>query len=332
MKLSKFVHGLSLFLVAAPLSFAADLSKELDAAAKQAAAELPGTVGILVTELTPDGVKPLFGKNDKERFAIGSSFKLYILGTLAAEVNGDRRQFENIMRLKPEWVGPPSSEMGTWPMGSPVTLHTLALKMNAISDNTATDHLLHLLGREAIEKQMAVMGHAHPEWNRPLLSTREMTSLRDKQQNMPGREYAKLDDKSKREFLKKKFTGKPDYDALDFDTAAYDVSEWYATPLDMAKALDWLKRNSEDGQPANPIRGILAAETKLPHDKKIWPYVGFKGGSEDQILCGNWLLKNKNGHWYTFHVYCNSPKEKVEPAMFIKAIEQLFAAMQRAVD
>lgn len=332
MKPSMYMLGLTLFFATARLALAADVSKELDAAAKQAAAELPGTVGILVTELTPDGVKPLFGQNEKERFAIGSSFKLFILGTLAAEVNADRRQFENIMRLKPEWIGPPSSEMAGWPTGSPVTLHTLALKMNAISDNTATDHLLHLLGREAIEKQMAVMGHVHPEWNCPLFSTREMTMLRDKKTGMPGRAYAKLDDAAKRKFLAEKFSGKPDYDELDFDTAAYDVSEWYATPLDMAKALAWLKRNSEDGQPANPIRGILAADTKLPHDEKIWLYVGFKGGSEDQLLCGNWLLKNKNGRWYTFHVYCNSPKENVEPAKFVKAIQQVFAALQQRLE
>jgi beta-lactamase class A len=162
-------------------------AQKVDAVAKEASALLPGNVGFLVTEITGDGVKPLFGQNENERFAIGSSFKLFILGTLTAEVNADRRQLENIMRLKPEWVGPPSSELGGWPMGSPVTLHTLALKMISISDNTATDHLLHLLGREAIEKQMAVMGHKHPEWNRPLLSTREMTELRDKKTNMPGR-------------------------------------------------------------------------------------------------------------------------------------------------
>lgn len=308
------------------------LAAEPSAETTKAVAELPGTVGYLATEITEQGVKPLFGKNEKERFAIGSSFKLFILGTLADEVNADRRQFENIMRLKPEWVGPPSSEMGTWPMGSPVTLHTLALKMNAISDNTATDHLLHLLGREAIEKQMAVMGHAHPEWNRPLLSTREMTGLRDKATGMPGNEYAKLDEAAKRKFLTEKFGGGPDYEKMDFDTAAYKLSEWFATPLDMAKALAWLKRNSEEKQPANPIRGILAAETKLNYDKQIWPYVGFKGGSEDQILCGNWLLKNKNGKWYTLHVYWNSPKEKVEIEKFVAAIQALLGDLQRQVD
>src|SRR5262245_23978173 len=138
----------SFVLLAVGLLFVADSDQQIDVAAKEAAASLPGTIGILVTELTSDGIKPLFDKNQNGGFAIGSSFKLYILGTLAEEVNADRRQFENIMRLKPEWVGPPSSEMGGWPMGSPVTLHTLALKMISISDNTATDHLLHLLGRE----------------------------------------------------------------------------------------------------------------------------------------------------------------------------------------
>src|SRR5690606_2600764 len=163
------------------------------------------------------------------KFAVGSTFKLFILGTLADEVNGDRRGLDNVMRLKADWIGPPASELADWPLDSPVTLQTLALTMISISDNTATDHLLHLLGRERIERQMDVMGDEHSAWNRPLLSTREMTALRDKKTGVPGREYQKLDEAGKRKFLADHFSGKPDYDALDFDTSAYDVSEWYAT-------------------------------------------------------------------------------------------------------
>ncbi len=329
---SILVFSIGLLFTSELPSWAEDSTKPINATAKEAVAELPGAVGYLATEITSDSVKPIFGQNENERFAVGSTFKLFILGTLTAEVNGDRRQLENIMRLKPEWIGPPSSEMGGWPVNSPVTLHTLALKMISISDNTATDHLLHLLGREEIEKQMAVMGHHEPSWNKPLLSTREMTQLRDKKTRLPGREYQTLDDAAKRKFLSKKFSGKPDYEQLDFDTAAYNLSEWYATPMDMAKALAWLKRNTEENHPAYPVRGILAAETKLPHDEKIWPYVGFKGGSEDQLICGNWLLKNQNGHWYTFHLYCNSPKENVDVKKFVKAMEQLFAVLQRNVE
>ena len=57
--------------------------------------------------------------------------------------------------------------------------------MISISDNTATDHLLHHLGRRNVEGQMVAMGHGTPQRNRPLLSTREMVMLRDL--NVPSR-------------------------------------------------------------------------------------------------------------------------------------------------
>ncbi|TWU14760.1 hypothetical protein CA54_36290 [Symmachiella macrocystis] len=298
----------------------------------KALTQLPGSAGFVFTELTDKGPKPLFGLHEHEKFAIGSGFKLFILGTLAEEANGDQRQLANVMKLRPEWVGPPHSEMAEWPMGSPVTLNTFALKMISISDNTATDHLLHLLGRENIEKQMAAMGHKHAQWNRPLLSTREMTMLRDKKAGIPGKQYQKLDEAAKRKFLAKHDVGIPDYDALDFDTAAFDMAEWYATPMDMARALSWIKQHTDKDQAAHPLRAILTVVPKLPHDAKVWPYVGFKGGSEDQLIAGNWLLKNRNGRWYTFHVFWNSPQEKVDQAKMLEAITQLFGSIQSAIE
>lgn len=307
------------------------LPKEVENSAHAALATLAGESGFVFTEIGEDDIQQLAGLRQNQKFAVGSSFKLYILGTLADEVNGDRRQLESIMRLERSLVGPPSSEMSEWPNHMPVTLSTLALKMIWISDNTATDHLHYLLGRQRIEAQMATMGHAHPEWNRPLLSTREMTQLRDHKAGMPGREYQKLDETAKRTFLADRLVSPADYEALDFDTAAFDVAEWYATPLDMARAMAWLQRHTEPNLPANGVRDILAVETKLKHDHKIWPYVGFKGGSEDQILAGNWLLKHENGHWYTFHLFWNNPQGKADPQAFIQALETIFAAIQAAL-
>jgi beta-lactamase class A len=302
----------------------------VDAVAAAALDKLPGHTGFLFTELTPAGPRMLYGIRPLERFAVGSTFKLFILGTLADEVNADRRGLAGVMRLRADLVGPPHSEMASWPVDSPVTLQALALKMISISDNTATDHLLYLLGRQRVERQMAAMGDAHADWNRPLLSTREMTMLRDKATGMLGRAYQKLDEAAKRKFLDR-FTGVPDYDKFDFDTAAYDVAEWYATPLDMANALAWLKNNTQENQPAHALRGVLAVETKLPHDAKIWPYVGFKGGSEDQLLAGNWLLKNANGRWYTFHVFYNNPAGKADQEQAIQTIAAIFAAIQQSL-
>ena len=149
-------------------------------------AALPGETAFAFSEIQDGKPKLLYGVRADKRMAVGSSFKLYIFGTLVDEVNLGRRRADNIMLLRPDLVGPPASEMGTWPMGSPVTLHTLTLKMISISDNTATDHLLYLLGRQRIERQMATMGHGDLAINRPLLSTREMTMLRDKKRGLPG--------------------------------------------------------------------------------------------------------------------------------------------------
>jgi beta-lactamase class A len=314
-----------------PAASAKPADQNVDAVAAAALDKLPGHSAFLFTELTPTGPSVLYGVRQDERFAVGSSFKLFILGTLADQVNADRRGLDNVMRLRADLVGPPASEMASWPVDSPVTLQTLALKMISISDNTATDHLLYLLGRENIERQMAAMGDAHAEWNRPLLSTREMTMLRDKKTGLSGRAYQKLDEAARRKFLER-FAGVPDYEKLDFDTAAYDVAEWYATPLDMAHALAWLQDNTEENRPAHALRGVLAVEAKLPHDAKVWPYVGFKGGSEDQLLAGNWLLRNANGRWYTFHVFTNNLSGKADPEPFIQTVTAIFAAIEHAVE
>jgi beta-lactamase class A len=221
--------------------------------------------------------------------------------------------------------------MAGWPVGSPVTLNTLALKMISISDNSATDHLLYLLGREQVEKQMQVMGHAHPEWNRPLLNTREMVELRDRKQGVAGREYNKLDEAGRRKYLAQHFSGAPNYDALDFDAAAYDVAEWYATPQDMARALAWLKTNTNADEPAHLLRGVLAVEPKLPHDPAEWPYVGFKGGSEDQLFAGNWLLTNRDGRWYTLSIFWNNPDGRADGKQMIDAVGTIFSAVERGL-
>ena len=304
---------------------------QLNAQAAEILKSLAGESAFAFTHLQDGRPTLVIGVHPDKRLAVGSTFKLFILGTLIDEVNLGRRRAENIMLLSRELEGPPSSELATWPTGSPVTLHTLALKMISISDNTATDHLLYLLGRERIEEQMATMGHGDPAVNRPLLSTREMTMLRDKKQGMPGNKYREQNDAGRRETLAELDAGVPDYDQLDFDTAAYQVAEWYASPLDMAAALGWIEAHTRADQPAHDLRAILTVETKLPHDPAVWPFVGFKGGSEDQILAGNWLLQHRNGEWYTLHLYWNNPGGAANPEQLIAVLSKVLALAEATI-
>lgn len=294
-------------------------------------ADMPGETAFGFASLDGGEANLLVGVRADERFAVGSTFKLYILGALIDEANAGRRRADDVMLLRADLQGPPASEMASWPINSPATLHTLALKMISISDNTATDHLHYLLGRQRIERQMVAMGHGKPEVNRPLLSTREMATLRDRARGLPGRKYATLDENGKREFLATLTRDQPDYEKLDFDTGAYDLAEWRASPMDMARAMAWIEQNTGPSRPAASLREILVVDSKLEHDKTTWPFVGFKGGSEDQLLAGNWLLKNKNGRWYSMHLYCNDPKAKVDQKKFIASLAKVFALVETTV-
>lgn len=300
----------------------------LEESIREALDRMPGTTAMVFTRLTSEGPVVQCGIDADGRFAVGSSFKLYILGTLIDEINAGQRLAENVERLRAEWIGPPQSELAGWPLNSPVTLHTLALKMISISDNTATDHLLFTLGRQRVEQQLSTMGHRHPAWNTPLLSTREMVLLRNRATDLPAQTYQHLDVAAKRAFLAEHCAGPADYDALDFDTSAFALAEWYATPLDMARALAWIHANTQPGQPAAELRAILAVDPKLQYDPATWTFVGFKGGSEDRLLAGNWLLQHAGGDWYTLHTFCNSPQQDISPAEFAPVVEQILHAIE----
>jgi beta-lactamase class A len=319
-----------LLALAVPVLMGAE-PRAVEQALLKEAETVPGRHAFLFAELTDKEPVPLYASAARERFAIGSSFKIFILGALIDEVNKGKRRSEDIMLLRRDLIGPPASEMAEWPVGSPATLHTYALKMISISDNTATDHLLYLLGRKRIEEQMQTMGHSDPAVNRPLLTTREMVILRDKKALGRAEKWRKLDEAGRREFLETEIAGLHDFEAMEFDAAAFDVAEWYATPLDMAHALDWLRRHTGPGDLGRPLLQVMSVDTKLKFDKKTWPVVAFKGGSEDQLICGNWLLRHKNGKWYTFHVYFNNDKAKLKPEAVLGAGQKMFATIDAVV-
>jgi hypothetical protein len=122
-----------------------------------------------------------------------------------------------------------------------------------------------------------------------------------------------------------------DFERLDFDANAYDVAEWYATPMDMARALNWMRLHTQDQEPAQPLRSVMAVKPYLKVDPKIWPYVGGKGGNEDQLVAGNWLLRHRNGKWYTFHVFWNS-KEKISKEAIGKAAQAILGTVEDQID
>lgn len=306
----------------------APMTKDLAAAAAEFA-KLPGSTSFGIWKLGGEKGPELVAGHETDRaLALGSTFKLYVLGALAKEVSDGKRKLEDVVRLEEKWRSLPSGQMQSWPVGTPVTLQTLASMMISISDNTATDHLLFTLGREKVEAMLAPMGNGNASRNQPFLSTAEMFRLKGSEGGKAADEYAKLEAAKKREMLTTKIGAKPiDEKALDLSVFArpshVEDVEWFASASDLCRAMDWLRIATTTG-PAAPLRDVLAINPGLSISKEAFPYVGYKGGSETGVINLTYLLRAKDGTWYAASAGWNDPKEAVEES-------KMTGLMQRAI-
>jgi len=267
---------------------------------------LRGTTAFLAAKLGTSGIEPIAQLHPDSAMALGSAFKLYVLATLLHDINAGKRHWSDVVELDSATRAFPSGEMHAWPIGSPVTLATAATLMISISDNTATDLLIHTLGRENIEAILREAGNTHAERDMPFLTTLEMFKLKSKGLRL-GKKYVQQTLTGKRAFLAKDVAEFPrDSVTLGSEVAMIDKIEWFASPRDIANVLIYLRDNSVSGE-GKKVRDILAVNPGLSFDKKHWDFVGYKGGSEPGVLNQSFLLRAKSGEWYVLTGSWNDP-------------------------
>ena len=287
-----------------PLGVAARSLGELETELRK----LPGKVSFAVARLS-SRVTTLASVEPDEPLAIGSSFKLYVLGKLVDDVNQAKRRWSDVVTLRPECRSLPSGSLQTWPEDAPVTLHTLASLMISVSDNTATDNLIATLGRERVERQLEVMGNARPSRSTPFLETGDMFRLKwGKKENAPR--WLEGDLPKKRALLAEiEKEPLPDVAGIAAsEPTLISEIEWFASAHDLVRALVWLRDATVHDQVG---RGVLAINNG-GMDASAWKWVGFKGGSEPGVLELAWLLQRKDGEWFSVCCGWNDPKAAVE--------------------
>ncbi len=292
-------------------------------------AKLPGTVGFGVWKLGDGAPEPLLQRNADQPMAVGSAFKLWVLGALVEEVKAGRRHAADTVRLREERRSLPSGQTQAWPDGSPATLSTLANLMISVSDNTATDALMEALGRERVEAALPMMGMADPARTRPFLTTGEMFRLKFVDGGKAGQAWPGLDEAGRRALLAKGLPGGPlRLDALDpgaFETPrSIDTTEWFASAADLARALDWLRRNADGpaGSDLAVLRGALAIHRGLDISEKRFPWVGFKGGSEPGVMCLAYLLQSADGAWFALAATWNHAAAPLDEMAFTAIVQR----------
>ncbi|GAA0733000.1 serine hydrolase [Sphingomonas japonica] len=274
-------------------------------------AKLPGKAGFGIYALTDGPPRAIQAQDGDAAAPIGSAFKLWILAEAARQVQAGERAWSDVVPL-----GAPSLPSGmtqAWPAGSPMTLHSLATLMIAISDNTATDTLLMALGRDKVGAMAQRLAPDGATATLPILTTREAFQLKTAAQADLAKRWTELSPAERRTALAdraKAFETTP-LDAGMFGSAPTAPQvEWFASPADMARTLDWLRR--EGGEQA---LAILAVNPATPSIGDV-AYVGSKGGSEPGVIAMNWLLRTSDGRWLAVAGNWHDPAAAIDEARF----------------
>ena len=323
----------------------------LDAVAK-AIGELPGQTTFLVARLGDGPPQPVAAHAPEHPCALGSAFKLWILARLASDVRAGTRRWDEVVPLRAAWRSLPSGRMQDWPDGAPVTLHTLATAMISESDNTATDHLLHTLGRERIEQLLPSLGVSDAtarapgalDPNRPLLGTAELFRLKLSAGDEAATVWLTLaTEAARRRYLEQDVPELP-LSGAGTDPGAFatpqhvDTIEWFASAADLVRTLDALRHLAEPvadasaARDAAPLLGVLSVNPGLPVAREAFDWAGYKGGSETGVLSLNWLLRARDGHWYALACASNDPGAPVDEARLTGLLSRALTLLGRLAD
>ena len=275
--------------------------------AEAIAADLADLPGVVAAWFGPLDGEPIFSYGDADRqFALGSAFKLYVLGAIGEAVAEGRLRWDQVVPVGQASF--PSGITQNWPEGAPATVQTLATLMISISDNTATDTLIRQVGRERVEEFLRRTGHSAPERTLPFLTTREMFLLKTLD---VGPTYAAADQDERRALLADlggdDVTTEQVVAALAEPVLVEDI-EWFASMEDERRLLRSLIALNDP-----TLFDILAVSPQLSEKQRAgWSYAGFKGGSEPGVLNLTWLLRDEAGRWHMLAASWLDPQAPVD--------------------
>lgn len=260
-----------------------------------------------------DSLEEVHTGGTERRLALGSTFKLWVIGALAERIGEGEAAWTDTLPITPEGLSLPSGEMQDFPIGQLHPLSEYALKMISISDNTATDHLIHALGRETVERWMAAR-HGHPELNTPFLTTREIFTIKLSDDHEMLHDYASASPAERRAMLNGRVAENAPNKLMVtawLTPQAIDEVEWFATPREIAVALaDLDAMTREPGM--EPLYEALSANPGVPLDPSVWPRRLYKGGSEPGVISLSWLVEHTSGQRFVFFLAVNDRAEQVD--------------------
>ncbi|MEM0982258.1 MAG: serine hydrolase [Cyanobacteria bacterium P01_H01_bin.58] len=263
----------------------------------------PGEASLLVMQ----GDSVLAEVNADQSLAVGSAFKLAILWALREAIAQGRFNWDTVVTLQSEWQSLPSGILQDWPTETALTLETLATLMIAVSDNTATDALIHTLGREAIT--------AISPQNQPFLTTREFFALKNPENASILQTFREAEDGDEAWLDALTKAPLPGADLFLGAPIALDV-EWFFSTRELCSLMAQVKDL--------PLMGVNPGLA----NPRSWQSVAFKGGSEPGVLNFTTALSTPEGDTYCVAATWNDATQPLDEIALSRLYNSIMVGLQ----
>lgn len=301
------------------LSSWAQADRELAALAPQAS--------LLAARVSPGGsCTPVHQVAAAAARPLASVFKLFVLGALAGQIAAGRISWDQQLTVTEAVRSAGNSGPGYLqdvPAGTRVPVRQVAAKMIALSDNTASDMLIHLVGRSAVEAQFRQWSD-HAALNVPFLTGREVFQMKLLHYPALADRYLRLAPGQRAAFLASSVDPLPFSPAQVQEKVAQTTSEpreidtigWFASPDDICRAFAGLQQLAAQPRlaPLGPILAAYGPFTRWIAAPARWPTVWHKGGSEPGVSTAGYLATNSKGQTVVVAVMLSNPAAALSPS------------------
>ncbi|MFW6234001.1 MAG: serine hydrolase [Spirochaetota bacterium] len=264
--------------------------------------ELPGETALLVVR---DGER-VAEHNADTPLSVASAFKLAVLAAAVEAQDDGSIDRSDVAYLNSSDRTLPTGIMQEWPEDTAVTVDTLMVQMMSMSDNTATDALMRILGRERVDEFASEAQPVVP-------TTREMFTLLGPDARDLADEWAQAE--SRQEFL-----------ALLERTAARDMGRIRDfTGGDLRSDVGWVFTAAELASFAERVAGAAAAGvTQGAATGADWSDVVYKDGYVPGVAAEVVHGRDTDGRAHTIVLLWNREDADVD-------VLELYGLIQTAV-
>lgn len=294
---------------------AQDASLSLEQAADRFSERYSETSLVVARITEANQCETVIGRDETVPRAIASIFKIFILGGVADAIDAQAFYHDDVVSLdgsKQVQGGPLFAE----PAGIPFTIDTLSTLMLAVSDNTATDMLLALAGRERFDGLHAEYGHRTPELMTPQLGISENFHLFFSFPLNESLSYVNGTEAFRRNFLENRIVplGSSATGGGGFNhESLYIDGSWQASPLDICGAFARHRLHAPGSDADLVVNRALQSQVAQPNIREHWDRVWYKGGSLASgvngllVMTHAWMLERESEEPYVVVALANEP-------------------------